>query len=62
MAEEEKGGGVSLTDNGGNASGEMSFWEHLEELRSTLAICLVSFAGAGTLALVFSKPIFEILR
>ena len=62
LAEEEKGEAVSLTDKGGNASGEMSFWEHLEELRSTLAICLVSFAGAGTLALFFSKPIFEILR
>ena len=62
MEEEKKEDEISLTDGGGNASGEMSFWEHLEELRSTLFVCLAAFAGAGTLALVFSKQIFSLLR
>lgn len=54
---------LSESEPGGSRSrGEMSFFEHLEELRSVLIACVVSFAVAGTLSLVFSKRIFEILR
>lgn len=41
---------------------DMTFFEHLEELRSTLIACLVAFAVAGALSLVFSKQIFSALR
>lgn len=41
---------------------EMTFWEHLEELRMTLFFCLFSFVGAAALSLLFYKEIFEILR
>lgn len=43
-------------------NGEMSFFEHLEELRSTLVWCVAVFAVAGTLSLIFSKQIFAALR
>lgn len=45
-----------------NGAGEMSFFEHLEELRSALIACIAAFFGAGTLALVFSKHVFAALR
>lgn len=41
---------------------EMTFFEHLEELRATLFACVLVFAVAGTLSLVFSKQIFSALR
>lgn len=44
------------------AADDMTFFEHLEELRSTLIACLVAFAAAGALSLVFSKQIFSALR
>lgn len=53
---------MSLTTGGNADSGEMSFWEHLEALRSTLVACLVAFAVAACFSLVFSKEIFELLR
>lgn len=64
---EDENGEVSLTASasGGNDAGgrgEMSFFEHLEELRSTLIACFAAFVGAGTLSLVFSKQVFAILR
>lgn len=54
---------VSLTHaRAGRANGEMSFFEHLEELRSVLIGCIAAFVSAGTLALIFSKQIFDLLR
>ncbi|MBR5622972.1 MAG: twin-arginine translocase subunit TatC [Opitutales bacterium] len=41
---------------------EMSFWEHLEELRMTLFACLLAFVGSAVGALVFYKEIFSLLR
>ncbi|MBQ8724012.1 MAG: twin-arginine translocase subunit TatC [Opitutales bacterium] len=65
MAENENGE-ISLTAansaESADARGEMSFFEHLEELRSTLIACIAAFVGAGTLSLVFSKQIFALLR
>ena len=61
----EEKGEDSLTESvvgGSRSRGEMSFFEHLEELRSVLIACMVSFVVAGTLSLVFSKRIFEFLR
>lgn len=48
--------------HGSGDSGEMSFFEHLEELRFTLVWSAGVFFAAGILSLVFSKEIFEILR
>lgn len=42
--------------------GEMTFWEHLEELRATLFFCLLAFAAAALASLIFYKEIFAILR
>lgn len=57
---------LSPTRREGRASaedgGEMSFFEHLEELRSALVFCVVAFVAAGTLSLVFSREIFAALR
>lgn len=47
---------------GSGDSGEMSFFEHLEELRFTLVWSAVVFLAAGILSLAFSKEIFEFLR
>lgn len=47
---------------GRSEDGEMSFFEHLEELRSTLFWCVAAFVAAGALSLVFSKQIFAALR
>lgn len=41
---------------------EMSFWEHLEELRMTLFACLIAFVGSAVGALIFYKEIFSLLR
>lgn len=64
--EEDENEEISLTASdsadGSDARGEMSFFEHLEELRSTLIACIAAFFGAGTLALVFSKQVFALLR
>lgn len=42
--------------------GEMSFWQHLEELRSTIIGCGAAFGVAGVLSLIFSREIFALLR
>ena len=41
---------------------EMSFWEHLEELRMTLLACLIAFVLAASASLFFYKEIFRFLR
>lgn len=41
---------------------EMTFWEHLDELRMTLFFCLTAFVAAATASLFFYKEIFAILR
>lgn len=41
---------------------EMSFWEHLEELRLTLFACLLAFALAAVASGIFYKSIFAALR
>lgn len=41
---------------------EMSFWEHLEELRLTLFACLSAFALAALASGFFYKSIFAVLR
>lgn len=41
---------------------EMSFWEHLEELRLTLFACLFAFAAAAAASGIFYKSIFAALR
>jgi sec-independent protein translocase protein TatC len=41
---------------------EMGFFEHLEELRSTLLSCLGAFTVAVVLAFVFSREIFDLMR
>lgn len=41
---------------------DQSFFDHLEELRSTLIGCIVAFFVAGASALVFSKQVFAALR
>lgn len=58
--DERESGSLTVAEQGGN--GEMSFFGHLEELRRTLVWCLAVFAAAGTLSLVFAKPIFSALR
>ena len=45
-----------------SSGGEMSFLEHLEELRSVLIFCVVAFVVSGAVALVFSGEIFAALR
>ncbi len=65
MAEDENGETSLTAANSAEATdacGEMSFFEHLEELRSTLVACIAAFVGAGTLSLFFSKQIFALLR
>lgn len=44
------------------SKGEMSFWEHLEELRLMLFASLSAFAGAAAVSLFFYKEIFALLR
>lgn len=41
---------------------EMGFFDHLEELRSTLIYCIGSFAAAMGFAFWFSKDIFALMR
>lgn len=41
---------------------EMTFWEHLEELRVTLFACLLAFVLAAAGSLFFYKEIFSALR
>lgn len=44
------------------AKDEMSFFEHLEELRATLLWCVGVFVAVCVLSLVFSREIFDFLR
>lgn len=58
---------ISLTsarerDGESESGGEMSFLEHLEELRSVLVFCVVAFVISGAVALAFSEEIFNVLR
>lgn len=39
----------------------MTFWEHLEELRSRLYYCLIPFIPAFVLAWIFREELFELL-
>lgn len=54
--------GIPSSRQSSPEKGEMSFWEHLEELRLTLFACLLSFIAAAGVSLFFYKEIFEILR
>lgn len=45
-----------------SGTNEMSFLEHLEELRMTIWSCLVAFAVAAGTSIVFYKEIFSALR
>jgi len=59
----EKSAGATIESRGNDScGGEMSFLDHLEELRSTVIWCACAFGVAGVLSLVFSKEIFEFLR
>jgi len=59
----EKPAGTPMESRGNESrGGEMSFFDHLEELRSTVIWCACAFAAAGVLSLVFSKEIFDFLR
>ncbi len=43
-------------------SNEMTFWEHLEELRMTIIGCVIAFVVATLGSLFFYKEIFSVLR